>query len=255
MNTKINFIRVMFATISLSLSTSIFAAPLKILEFKKGQLTQVEQTQLCEQVKELCLQSVQLRSLKTVDQNLWILSSRNNITQFKPSSNGFKLVREWSVVTAEKEDVIQKQYVFTKLFPLTQQRYAIAVIDQISEMYSGGGAGIERASFYELKHSGKMQPFIQNYPFSLNRMIRACFSEQDYASSKGHCHDEDALILDIRPIKPMLWQFRYRYRLTVSLASDSGEKSFKGSRNINIDLNHAPSQPNIPVQWNYAGIE
>lgn len=254
MNTKINFIRVMFATISLSLSTSIFAAPLKILEFKKGQLTQAEQTQLCEQVKELCLQSVQLRSLKTVDQNLWILSSRNNITQFKPSSNGFKLVREWSVVTAEKEDVIHKQYVFPKLFPLTQQRYAIAVIDQISEMYSGGGAGIERASFYELKDARLMQQFIKDYPFSLNRMIRACFSEQDYESSKGNCHDEDALSLDIRPMKPMLWQFRYGYNLSVSPASDSEEKSYKRSKILNVDLNHVPPQPNIPAEWNYSGM-
>jgi hypothetical protein len=47
------------------------------------------------------------------------------------------------------------QYVFPKLFPMDQNRYAIAVIDTFSEMYSGGGAGIERASFYELKDSGR----------------------------------------------------------------------------------------------------
>lgn len=86
-------------------------------------------------------------------------------------------------------------------------------------------------------------------------MIRACFSEQDYERSKGNCHDEDGLSLDIRPIKPMLWQFRYRYSLDVSPASDSGEKSFKGSRNLNIDLNKAPQQPNIPASWDYAGME
>ncbi|MEF9958034.1 MAG: hypothetical protein RR767_12685 [Acinetobacter sp.] len=254
MNTKINFIRVMFATISLSLSTSILAVPLKILEFKKGELTQAEQKQLCQQVKDLCVQSVQLRSLKTADQNLWILSSRNDIAQFKSSSKGFKLVREWSVVTAEREDVSHKQYVFPKLFPLTQKRYAIAIIDQFSEMYSGGGAGIERASFYELKDAGLMKQFIKNYPFSLNRMIRACFSEQDYESSKGNCHDEDALSLDIRPMKPMLWQFRYGYNLSVSPASDSEEKSYKRSKILNVDLNHVPPQPSIPAEWNYLGM-
>ena len=86
-------------------------------------------------------------------------------------------------------------------------------------------------------------------------MIRARFSEQDYERSQGHCHDEDALSLDIRPIKPMLWQFRYRYHLSVSRASDSGEKSYQGSRNLNIDLNKAPKQPNIPETWNYVGQE
>ena len=255
LNHKIH-LRGLILTVSFScFSSSIFAAPLQILEFKKGQLSEIEQTQICEQLKDLCQQQSQWRSLKTADQNLWLLSG-SDIAQFHLSTTGLKLSHQWHMQLAPSEETARTtQYVFPKLFPIDQNRYAIAVIDTVSEMYSGGGAGIERASFYELKHSGKMQPFIQNYPFSLNRMIRACFSEQDYASSKGHCHDEDALILDIRPIKPMLWQFRYRYRLTVSLASDSGEKSFKGSRNINIDLNHAPSQPNIPVQWNYAGME
>jgi len=121
-------------------------------------------------------------------------------------------------------------------------------------MYSGGGANIERASFYELTESGNERSFIKNYPFSFNRMIRACFSEQNYESSQGNCHDEDSLSLDIRPVKPLMWQFRYRYNLSVSPASDSGEKSYQGSRNLNIDLNKAPEQPNIPEAWNYAGM-
>ena len=239
----------------LSCSTiTVFAAPLQILEFKKGQLSSTEQSQLCEQIKDLCQQGAQWRSLKTPDQNLWILSSRNDIAQFKATSTGFKLVKKWNIVTTGSEDGFHKQYIFPKLFPLTQQRYAIAIIDQFSEMYSGGGANIERASFYELQESGNERSFIKNYPFSFNRMIRACFSEQDYESSQGNCHDEDSLSLDIRPIKPMLWQFRYRYSLSVSPASDSGEKSYQGTRNLNIDLNKAPEQPNIPEAWNYAGM-
>jgi len=247
--------RAIFTAVLSYMSVSTFAAPLKILEFKKAQLSLSEQKQLCEQVKELCQQGVQSRSLKTSDQNLWILSSRNDIARFKSTSAGLKLIGKWSIVTVASDDSRHKQYIFPKLFPLTQQRYAIAIIDQFSEMYSGGGAGIERASFYELKDSGKTHRFIENYPFSFNRMIRACFSEQDYENSKGNCHDEDGLSLDIRPIKPMLWQFRYRYSLDVSPASDSGEKSFKGSRNLNIDLNKVPKQPNIPASWDYAGME
>lgn len=231
-----------------------FAAPLDILEFKKTQLSQNEQDQVCIQVKNFCEHPDQWRVLKTADQKLWILSSRNDIAQFKPTSTGFKLVRKWNIVTIASEDDLHRQYIFPKLFPLTQQRYAIAIIDQFSEMYSGGGANIERASFYELQESGNERPFIKNYPFSFSRMIRACFSEQDYESSKGNCHDEDSLSLDIRPIKPLLWQFRYRYSLGVSPASDSGEKSYKGSRNLNIDLNKAPEQPSIPEIWNYAGM-
>ena len=253
LNHKIH-LRGLILTVSFScFSSSIFAAPLQILEFKKGKLSQVEKTQICEQLKDLCPQQAQWRSLKTPDQNLWILSNRNDIAQFKPTAMGFKLVRKWNIVTVASEDGHHNQYIFPKLFPLTQQRYAIAIIDQFSEMYSGGGANIERASFYELEGSGNERPLIKNYPFSFSRMIRACFSEQDYERSKGKCHDEDRLSLDIRPIKPMLWQFHYRYSLEVSPVSDSGEKSFKGGRNLNIDLNKAPKQPNIPAHWDYQG--
>ena len=251
LNHKIH-LRGLILTVSFScFSSSIFAAPLQILEFKKGQLSQVEQTQICEQLKGVCPQQAQWRSLKTADQNLWLLSG-SDIAQFRLSTTGLKLTHQWHIQLAPSEEMERtSQYVFPKLFPMDQNRYAIAVIDTVSEMYSGGGAGIERASFYELEGSGNERPLIKNYPFSFSRMIRACFSEQDYERSKGKCHDEDGLSLEIRPIKPMLWQFRYRYSLEVSPASDSSEKSFKGSRNLNIDLNKAPKKPNIPANWDY----
>ncbi|WP_374572369.1 hypothetical protein [Acinetobacter sp.] len=236
-------------------SSAACAAPLQILAFEKAQLSPSEQKQLCAQAKALCEQRGQWRSLKTADQSLWLLSG-GDIIRLNASAAGFKLAGQWHLdISHQAQGASNGQFIFPKLFPMAQNRYAIAVIESFSEMYSGGGAGIERASFYELKDAGNAHQFIQNYPFSLNRMIRACFSEQDYASAKGNCHDEDRLSLDIRPVKPMLWQFRYRYNLSVSPASDSGGKSYQGSRNLNIDLNRAPAQPDIPAAWNYAGME
>ena len=70
---------------------------------------------------------------------------------------GLKLLKQWHVnISSQKDGTSTGQFVFPKLFPMTQNRYAIAVIDTFSEMYSGGGAGIERASFYELKNSGEI---------------------------------------------------------------------------------------------------
>ncbi len=235
--------------------SAAWAAPLQISTFQKAQLSPSEQKQLCAQAKALCEQRGQWRSLKTVDQSLWLLSG-GDIVRFDASTAGFKLSQQWHLdISDQAQGASNGQFIFPKLFPMAQNRYAVAVIESFSEMYSGGGAGIERASFYELKDAGNAHQFIQNYPFSLNRMIRACFSEQDYASAQGNCHDEDRLSLDIRPVKPMLWQFRYRYNLSVSPASDSGGKSYQGSRNLNIDLNRAPAQPDIPAAWNYAGME
>lgn len=83
---------------------------------------------------------VQWRSLTTPDQNLWVLSNRNDVAQFKPTAMGYKFIRQWNIVKVASEDDDQKQYVFPKLFPMTENRYAIAVIERTSEMYSGGGA-------------------------------------------------------------------------------------------------------------------
>lgn len=236
-----------------AIMTSVSAAPLTILEFKKNQLNTIEQTQICTQLKPLCDQSEQLRSLKTPDHKLWLLKN-DRIAVFQTSPSGLKLDGQWQLPLSEKDTNAEDQsFIFPKLFPMTSTRYAVTVIAPFSEMYSGGGASIERASFYELLEQGKTQRFIQDYPFSFNRMVRACFSEQDYEQAKDRCHDEDGLILDIRPTKPMLWQFRYHYHLDVSPVSDSGEKSYKDRRNLNIDLNQVPQQPNIPDDWNYAG--
>ncbi len=147
------------------ISTTL-AAPLDILAFKKAQFSQNEQNQLCAQVKELCQHRDQWRSLKTADQRLWLLSG-GDIVQFSASTTGLKLSKQWHIDISSQEDGTSTgQFVFPKLFPMTQNRYAIAVIDTFSEMYSGGGAGIERASFYELKDSGNTHQFIKNYPFS-----------------------------------------------------------------------------------------
>lgn len=237
------------------ISTSTIAAPLDILTFKKSQLNQKEQNQICMQIKNFCQHDHELRSLKASDQTLWVLS-QHDIAQFNVSASELKLLKQWKFnLTDQSQSMSNTQYIFPKLFPMDKNRYAVAVIDSFSEMYSGGGAKIERADFYALQDSGKPQQFIENYPFSFSRMIRACFSEEDYAQSKDNCHDLDDLTLDIRPIKPMLWQFRYRYQRSVSPVSDSGEKSFQGSRNLNIHLNQAPEQPNIPVAWDYTGME
>ncbi len=242
-----------WAILLMAITITASAAPFNILEFKKNQLNTIEQTQICTQLKLLCDQTEQLRSLKAPDHKLWLLKN-DRIAVFQTSPSGLKLDGQWQLPLAlEHTNDDDSSFIFPKLFPMTPTRYAVAVIAPFSEMYSGGGASIERASFYELLEQGKTQRFITDYPFSFTRMIRACFSEQDYEQAKDRCHDEDGLSLDIRPIKPMLWQFRYHYHLDISSVSDSGEKSYKGSRNLNIDLNQAPQQPNIPDDWNYTG--
>lgn len=72
------------------------------------------------------------------------------------------------------------------LYPLAEGQWAVAVLQLASESYSGGGASFRTASFVPLDGGAAVH---KDIPFSCSRMVRACFSEKEYKTSK-HCHDE-----------------------------------------------------------------
>ncbi|CAN5300383.1 hypothetical protein BH10PSE3_BH10PSE3_11270 [soil metagenome] len=90
---------------------------------------------------------------------------------------------------------------FPALYPLGPGDWGVALIRSRSEMYSGGGTSVETADFISLKaiaaSAQKAKPVYGSVPFSCGKMIRACFSEQEYKTSK-HCHDESTGALRIR---------------------------------------------------------
>jgi hypothetical protein len=101
------------------------------------------------------------------------------------------------------------------LYPLAEGKWAVAVLQTVSEMYSGGGASFDTADFVPLEGEGKGGSAVQRgIPFSCFKMIRACFSEKDYKTSK-HCHDESNGSLRIaygeaaRPGAPYDWQYTW----------------------------------------------
>lgn len=98
---------------------------------------------------------------------MWLLKN-DRIAVFHPSQSGLKLDGQWQLPFAvEDTNDDDSSFIFPKLFPMTPTRYAVAVIAPFLEMYSGGGASIERASFYELLEQGKTQRFITDYPLVL----------------------------------------------------------------------------------------
>jgi hypothetical protein len=72
------------------------------------------------------------------------------------------------------------------LYPLAEGKWAVAVLQTVSEMYSGGGASFDTADFVPLEDGKAVH---EEIPFSCFKMIRACFSEKEYKTSR-HCHDE-----------------------------------------------------------------
>ena len=84
--------------------------------------------------------------------------------------------------------------IYPALYPAGNGQYAIALVSHQREAYSGGGADFAFADFVPL--ASDPQPRATSYalrhagvPFSCSKMVRACFSERDYKTSR-HCHDE-----------------------------------------------------------------
>lgn len=109
--------------------------------------------------------------------------------------------------------------IYPALYPTGRGSFAIAVISTVRDMYSGGGASFEVADFLRFigRRSGDSATAFDavylGVPFSCSKMIRACFSEREYAKSR-HCHDESAGSLHIRYAIDNAgnpdWSFRWR---------------------------------------------
>lgn len=98
---------------------------------------------------------------------------------------------------------------YPALYPLDDHRFAVALVQEFREMYSGGGASLSIADFLVPGAApAEWQTLYTAVPFSCYEMIRACFSEKDYANSP-HCHDERSAYLTIQPQADGRWQFSW----------------------------------------------
>jgi len=86
---------------------------------------------------------------------------------------------------------------YPALYPLSKSQQAVALVSQWSTGYSGGGREENYADFMQLNDDGSYNAAFKDILFSSREMIRACFSEQDYAR-KSHCHDESWRVLQLK---------------------------------------------------------
>jgi hypothetical protein len=119
----------------------------------------------------------------------------------------WRVEQRWSLrdytptASADTGDRADPPHLFPALYPLGPDDWGVALLTGHSEMYSGGGVSVEVADFVSLKaiaaSAQNTKPVYGGVPFSCSKMIRACFSEKDYKTSK-HCHDESTGSLRIR---------------------------------------------------------
>lgn len=237
-----------------------FAKPQDIV-LKKQTISTQQMEQLCYLLPQQCRDKPVWKLYKTAQQRYYLIDhlkfyqlgfannklhieKRWDFSNYQPKIQ----TARWAVSDSTLKNEDQHLYIFPKLFPVNEQDYALGIVQTWSEGYSGGGLQEEVVDFLQLKNNGQYQQVFQNIPLSMYRMIRACFSEQQYKESQGKCHDEYSLDTQIAYIKPYTWQIKYDYQADFSPASDTGTKPIREHKNYVLKENRQDAIL-LPKAW------
>ncbi|MBN3006777.1 hypothetical protein JW897_23850 [Chromobacterium alkanivorans] len=82
----------------------------------------------------------------------------------------------------------------------TDQGVMVGVREDVSTMYSGGGGSFSTLRLLQIypKGAGFEMREVLALPLASSLMIRACFSERDFAYRRGACHDEYSFSSNIK---------------------------------------------------------
>ena len=232
----------------------------KILQ--KYTLSIPQQTQFCQQFESFCLDGKVSRFFQVKNQKTQFYAIHAlKLAEIQQDAQGFKLINQWDFSTyqprtqsarwamSEQSDDDKQLSIFPKLFPINAQDYAVGIVQEWQEGYSGGGMNEEVVDFLQLKEKGQYQQVFQNIPLSMYQMIRACFSEEDYQQSDDKCHDEYTLDTQISYVKPYTWKVKYHYQADYSPTSDSGTRPVNQHKTYFLKENRADAIQ-LPNAWN-----
>ena len=246
------------AGLFLSYSMSVYALPQE--QFLQQQTMSVTQnTQFCRQIPAFCSENkASFYQVKGHPEQLYAINDLK-LAEIRQQADQFSIVQQWDFSTYQPRTQAARWAsfdrgdekhlsIFPKLFPINEKNYAVGIVQSWQEGYSGGGMSEEVVDFVELKANGTYQQVFQNIPLSMYRMIRACFSEEDYTGSDGVCHDEYTLDSQIVYVKPYTWQVKYHYQADFSPASASGTKPINLRQSYLLKDNRADAII-LPKAW------
>ena len=206
-----------------------------IIDFKRIEIKAQDKKNICKVLIIECQQNEDwhLYRVKNSSNQFYVISDLK-LYQLNKINKNYELLNSWdfsnyspqkvNTFWATQGDVNEPsdhKFIYPRLFKISENTFAIALIQSFGEMYSGGGMSEERADFFELLIDSKYKLRFQDIPFSVWRMIRACFSYMDFDISMGKCHDDETLVLNIQYLKPYVWQMNYHYYRELSPVSNN----------------------------------
>lgn len=235
----------------------------KALTFKKQEMTIKLRTNLCDLIPDQCRDKPVWNFYKVVQKpNQYYLISQLKLFQIEQYQQKYKILNQWDFSkytpkkvsthwTTEAIDTPSKRkFIYPALFQISENNYVVALIQPFNETYSGGAMHEEVADFFELLPNHQSKLSFQNIPFSVYRMTRACFTEEDYQiGGDGHCHDEENLILNIQYLKSYSWQMQYHYSRHLSPVSDQKPLNQKKNYILHNDVNKSIRFPSTWTEY------
>lgn len=193
-----------FAIISCSAVAGIadnMIKPVALIALKKNSSQYVE---ICKAVEDSCEEGTSIWKEKNSNNLFYLTTPTLHLMKLKKDGDAYSKIVSWDFTKeAKNEDapddelIKSSMYIYPALYPLSKLKMAVALVSKWSTSYSGGGREEEYANFMMINDDGTYQTAFKNIPFSSREMIRACFTEEDYAKN-SHCHDESWSILSLK---------------------------------------------------------
>lgn len=192
------------AIVSFSSLASEDMNKIKPVPFVALQKNSAQYAAVCHAVESQCGDNVKIWKEKGGGDAFYLTTAVNDLIKVEKTGNAYIKRGEWDFddygknqTSPDDELTMEDISIYPALYPLSKTRQAVALVSKWSTAYSGGGREETYADFLMLNEDGTWDAAFKNIPFSSSEMIRACFSEEDYAKN-SHCHDESWSTLTLK---------------------------------------------------------
>ncbi len=175
--------------------------PVALIALKKDNSQYVD---ICKAVESYCKDGTTIWKDKNSNKIFYLMPPQLQLIKLRKDTGAYSMLSTWdfskeskSESASDNESAKENVYIYPALYPLSKTKMAVALVSKWSTSYSGGGREEEYADFMMINDDGSYQLAFKNILFSSSEMIRACFTEDDYAK-KSHCHDENWSILNLK---------------------------------------------------------
>lgn len=194
-------------TLSILFSASVWASDIKPVAFLGVKSGSSDYTTICNALEKYCNadNTTTIWKIKNKPAELYLITQLLNFVKVKRENDDYSVVQVWNFSHyPQNEEVfddvgdlsMSEIEIFPALYPLSKTKNAIALVSHWGASYSGGFRTEDFANFIMLNDDGTYMTAFSDVPFYSRKMIRACFSEDEY-SENAHCHDESWSVLNI----------------------------------------------------------